>query len=205
MGERVTQRSVRRPPWVVAAVPLGRRAMPEAWQVTPLSEHEVSVGERLAGQLTGGNSDAGRLFDRFAGRGYQLVAAPRKGNPGGGHRARGTARRRGIDLWRSAFGRAVYRCRVGMEGAFGNATSFAAGLGRRPAWVRRLGRVQRWVGCTLVINAACEPPSGNDLRHDCNKLARVGLTGSGSDGVVGWTAVPHAAGRQYGGRSRRKA
>lgn len=139
----------------------GRRPLPEAWEVTPLSEHEVNVGERLAGQLTGGgyvtadgNSDAGRLFDRLAERGYQLVAAQRKANPGGGHRRPSAARRRGIELWQSAFGQAVYRCRVGIEGAFGNATSFAAGLGPLPAWVRRLRRVQRWVWCKLVINAA---------------------------------------------------
>lgn len=139
----------------------GRRPLPEAWEVVALSEHEVNVGERLALQLTGGgyvtadgNYDAGRLFERFAERGYQLVAAQRKDNPGGGHRAQSAARLRGIELWQSAFGRAVYRCRVGIEGAFGNATTFAAGLGPLPAWVRRLGRVQRWVWCKLAINAA---------------------------------------------------
>lgn len=139
----------------------GRRPMPEAWEVTPLNEHEVNVGERLADQLTGGgyvtadgNYDAGRLFDRFAGRGYQLVAAQRKDNPGGGHREQSAARLRGIALWQCPFGQAVYRCRVGIEGAFGNATTFAGGLGPLPAWVRRLGRVQRWVWAKLVINAA---------------------------------------------------
>ena len=139
----------------------GRRAMPEAWEVIALNEHEVSVGERLAGQLAGGgyvvadgNYDAGRLFDRLAERGYQLVAAQRKDNPGGGHRRLSAARRRGIELWQSAFGQAVYRCRVGIERAFGNATTFAGGLGPLPAWVRRLGRVRRWVWAKLVINAA---------------------------------------------------
>lgn len=139
----------------------GRRAMPEAWEVTPLSEHEVNAGERLAGQLTGGgyvvadgNYDAGRLFDRLAARGYQLVAAQRKANPGGGHRRPSAARRRGIELWQSEFGQAVYRCRTGIERAFAHATGFAGGLGPLPAWVRRLGRVQRWVWAKLVINAA---------------------------------------------------
>lgn len=139
----------------------GQRPLPEAWEVTRLSEHEVTVAERLAGQLTGGgyvtgdgNYDASRLFDRFAERGYQLVAAQRKANPGTGHHAQSAARLRGIELWQCPFGQAVYRGRVGIEGAFGNATSFAGGLGPLPAWVRRLGRVRRWVWAKLVINAA---------------------------------------------------
>lgn len=139
----------------------GRRPLPEAWEVTPLSEHEVNAGERLADQLRGGgyvtadgNYDAARLFDRLAARGYQLVAAQRKDNPGTGHRAQSAARLRGIELWDSPFGRAVYRCRVGIEGAFGNATTFAGGLGPLPAWVRRIWRVRHWVMNKLLINAA---------------------------------------------------
>jgi IS5 family transposase len=139
----------------------GQRPLPEAWEVTPLNEHEVTVAERLTSQLTGGgyvtadgNFDANRLFDALAERGYQLVAAQRDRNPGRGHHYQSPARLRCIKLWQSAFGRAVYRCRVGIEGAFGNATSFASGLGPLPAWVRRLARVQRWVWAKLVINAA---------------------------------------------------
>jgi hypothetical protein len=139
----------------------GRRPMPEAWEVTPLNQAEVKVAERLADQLTGGgyvtadgNYDANGVFDRFAARGYQLVARQVDPNPGTGHHYQSPARVRGIALWRTAFGQAVYRCRVGIEGAFGNATSFAGGMGPLPAWVRRLGRVQRWVWAKLVINAA---------------------------------------------------
>ena len=139
----------------------GRRPLPEAWEVTPLNAAEVRVAERLAGQLTGGGYvtadagyDANGVFDRFAERGYQVVTPQVDPNPGTGHHYQSPARLRGIALWRSGFGRAVYRCRVGIEGAFGNATSFAGGLGPLPAWVRRLGRVQRWVWAKLAINAA---------------------------------------------------
>jgi hypothetical protein len=128
--------------------------------VTALNEHELTAAERMAAQLTGGgyvtadgNDDANRAFDAFAARGYQLVAAQRDANPGTGHHYQRPARLRCIALLRTAFGRAVYRCRVGIEGAFGNAAAFAGGLGPLPAWVRRSGRVERWVWAKLAINA----------------------------------------------------
>lgn len=138
----------------------GQRPLPEAWEVTPLSDHELNAAERLAGQLPGGgyvtadgNLDASRLYDRLAACGYQLLAPPGDANPGRGHHYQSPARVRGIALWGTAFGQAVYRCRVSIERAFGHATSFAGGLAPLPAWVRRLGRVRRWVWAKLVINA----------------------------------------------------
>lgn len=139
----------------------GARPLPEAWEVAPLNEHEVNAAERLVARLGGGgylladgNYDASRLFDAAAAAGYQLVAAQRDNNPGAGHRYQSPARRRCIALLAGPFGRALYRCRVGIETAFGNATAFAGGLGPLPAWVRRRGRVERWVWAKLAINAA---------------------------------------------------
>ena len=49
----------------------------------------------------------------------------------------------------------MYRRRNAIEWAFGNADAFDGGLGPLPNPGRRLGRVQRWVWCKLVINAHC--------------------------------------------------
>jgi hypothetical protein len=141
----------------------GLRPMPEAWEVTPLNEHEVNVAERLLGQLGGGgyvladgNYDAGRLFDRAAECGYQLLAAQRDTNPGQGHRRQSPHRLWCIALLAAPcpFGRELLARRAAIERSFGNATAFAGGLGPLPAWVRRRWRVERWVWAKLAINAA---------------------------------------------------
>ena len=139
----------------------GARPLPEAWEVAPLNDHEVNAGERLVARLGGGgylladgNYDANRLFDAAAAAGYQLVAAQRDRNPGRGHRYQSPARLRCIALLATPFGRALYRRRVGIETAFGNAAAFAGGLGPLPAWVRRPWRVELWVWAKLAINAA---------------------------------------------------
>jgi Transposase DDE domain len=139
----------------------GPRPLPEAWEVTPVNEHELNAAERLVPQVAGGgylvadgNYDANRLYDAAAAAGFQLVAAQRDKNPGTGHHYQSPARRRCIALLGTAFGRAVYRCRVGIEAAFGHLTAFAGGLGPLPAWVRRRHRVEQWVWAKLVINAA---------------------------------------------------
>src|SRR5262245_34759602 len=141
----------------------GMRPLPEAWEVAPLNEHEAAVAGRLFGQLGGGgyvladgNYDAGWLFDRAAERGYQLLAAQRKPNPGCGHRPQSPHRLRCIALLAgpSPFGRELLAGRGRIERAFGNATAFAGGLGPLPAWVRRRWRVERWVWAKLAINAA---------------------------------------------------
>jgi hypothetical protein len=138
----------------------GSRPMPEAWEVTALSEHEVNAAERPVARLGGGgylladgNHGANRLFGRAADYGYQLVAAQRDKNPGAGHRRQSPARLRCIALLAAPFGRALYAGRVAIGGAFGNAAAFAGGLGPLPAWVRRRWRVERRVWAKLAINA----------------------------------------------------
>lgn len=88
------------------------RPVPETWEVTPLNVHEVTVADRLLGQLrhagyllADGNYDAGPLADRAGQRGYQLVAPLPKANAGKGHRPQSVHRLRNLDLLAGAFGK----------------------------------------------------------------------------------------------------
>lgn len=134
------------------------RPMPEAWDVAPLNVHELVVAERLLEQLSGGgylladgNYDSSYLADRAYQRGYQLVT-PLPENAGKGHRYQSVHRLRNRDLLAGVFGQELYGLRANIERSFGNATSFAAGLGPLPAWVRRQHRVRTWVWAKLLIN-----------------------------------------------------
>lgn len=136
------------------------RAMPEAWDVTPVNVQELVAAERLLQQLahTGylvadGNYDSGPLADRAMQRSYQLVAPP-GANAGKGHRYQSPNRLRNLDLLAGGFGQELYRQRGAIERSYGNATAFAGGLGPLPAWVRRSHRVRTWVWAKLLINAA---------------------------------------------------
>jgi hypothetical protein len=137
----------------------GGRPLPEAWEVTPLHEHETRPAERLLAQLPGGyaladgNYDATALFDRAGACGYQLLAAQRDPNPGTGHHYQSPFRLRCIALLATPFGRELFGRRAAIERAFGNATSFGGGLSPLPAWVRRRWRVELWVWAKLAINA----------------------------------------------------
>jgi len=136
------------------------RAVPEAWEVAPLNEAEAVVARRLVGQAPGagylladGNYDASPLFDAAARAGYQLVTPmPPPGSAGQGHHYQSPHRLRCIALVRGAFGRSLYEERRRIEQQYGNAVSFAGGLGPLPAWVRRLRRVRQWVWAKLLIN-----------------------------------------------------
>lgn len=138
------------------------RAMPETWEVTPLNAGETTVAGRLVVQLVGGgylladgNYDSSELFDLAWSKGYQLLTPLPKGkNPGGGHCYQSPHRLRSIEMMRGEFGKALYRKRIAIEQAYGNATSFAGGLAPLPAWVRGLDRVRTWVWAKLLINAA---------------------------------------------------
>lgn len=139
----------------------GDRCLPERWEVTPLNAAESVVARGLVAQVSGkgvvladGNYDSNALFDRAWASGYQLLVPPDSVNAGSGHHYQSPARLRSIAWFRDGFGAALYRERFAIERRFGNATSFAGGLGSPAAWVRRLGRVARWVWCKLVINAA---------------------------------------------------
>ena len=145
------------------------RPMPEAWSLNSLNVNEareapaLSDGVRRAGYLLGDNQyDSSALYDRA--RGLRLLAARKDPSAGisPGHyqspdRLRAAEELRppsGPDLpaTRHAFARELYAVRRTIEGRFGNATSFAGGLGPLPAWVRRRHRVLRWVWAKLIIN-----------------------------------------------------
>jgi hypothetical protein len=137
------------------------RAVPEAWEVTPMNGCEKAAAGRLltqvcyGGYLLGdGNYDASWVYDAAAARGYQLVSPCRKAKaPGSGAHYQSRHRARGRELLGGAFGKALYRTRTGIERMFGNAGSFGGGLGPLPAWVRGAARVRTWVWAKLLINA----------------------------------------------------
>jgi Transposase DDE domain len=138
----------------------GDRPWPEAWEVTAMRDYEGAVAERLLAQVRGrgvlladGNYEASRVYDAAAARGYQLLAPPDDRDTGAGHRYQSPHRLVALRWFADGLGWRLYRERNSIERAFGNAGSFAGGLGPLPNWVRRLGRVTRWVWCKLVINA----------------------------------------------------
>lgn len=139
----------------------GGRPLPEMWEVTAVRDYEGTVATRLLTQIRGrgilladGNYEARRLYDAAAASGYQLLVAPDPQDTGKGHRYQSPHRLLALGWFADGFGWALYRGRTAIERAFGNAGSFGGGLGPLPNWVRRLGRVERWVWCKLLINAA---------------------------------------------------
>lgn len=139
----------------------GDKVLPEAWEVTAMRDYEGTVAERLLAQVRGvglvladGNYEANVLYDAAAASGYQLLARPDPGDNGAGHRYQSPHRPLALRWFADGLGWRVYEGRTAIERAFGNAGSFGGGLGPLPNWVRRLGRVARWVWCKLVINAA---------------------------------------------------
>jgi hypothetical protein len=138
----------------------GDRPVPEAWAVTAAREYEGAVAERLLARVDGvgvvlgdGNYEASRVYDAAAQSGYQLLARPDARDTGRGHRYQSRHRAAALRWFADGLGWRVYRDRTRIERAFGNLGAFAGGLGPLPNWVRRLGRVTRWVWCKLVINA----------------------------------------------------
>ena len=139
----------------------GNRCVPEAWEVTAVNEYEGAVAERLLARVHGcgvllgdGNYEASRVYDASAGSGYQLLAAPDARDTGRGHRYQSPHRLLALRWFEDGLGWDLLHDRGAIERTFGNAGSFGGGLGPLPNWVRRLGRVARWVHCKLLINAA---------------------------------------------------
>lgn len=135
-----------------------------AWSVLGLNVHEMRVARTLIDQavrvpagavfLADGTYDAAALHKDIARRGGWLFVKPR------GHarhpvtrRQMGAARRDLLAVWEQtpAQAAAIYRERVQIERTFSNLTSYGGGLGPLPAFVRRLGRVRRWVGAKIIL------------------------------------------------------
>jgi hypothetical protein len=119
------------------------------------------LAERLLTRVRGrgvllgdGNYEASRIYDAAAGSGYLLLAPPDPQDTGRGHTYQSPVRALALRWFADGLGWSLLRGRSSIERAFGNAGSFGGGLGPLPRWVRRLGRVTRWVWCKLAINAA---------------------------------------------------
>lgn len=145
----------------------GHNAMPDCWELRPLSHNEKNVAHELipklqgAGYLLGdGFYHANRLFRRAAEHGRQLLAP--RAHPGTHIRQPKRfhpARLRCVatleaDPFISGFARQLFKQRKQIEAHFGHLTSFGGGLTCLPPWVRRLHRVRLYVHAKLLINAA---------------------------------------------------
>jgi hypothetical protein len=136
----------------------------ENFRIAPMNVPEQRMAQRLLRDsaadpgyiLADGNYDSAQLFALTALGESQLVAGRRHPGAGLGHRRQRPARLRSLALTDSgsAFGQGLVDARDQIERYFGNLSSFDAGLGPLPAWVRTHSRVQRWVTAKLVINAA---------------------------------------------------
>lgn len=139
----------------------GQKCLPEAWEVTAARENEGAVAVRLLTQVRGkgfvyadGSYEDNRVYDAAGQSGYLLLAHPGTQATGGGHGYQSQYRLLALSFFATGLGWDLYRHRTSIERRFGNAGSFGGGLGPLPNWVRRLGRVTRWVCCKLLINAA---------------------------------------------------
>lgn len=137
------------------------RALPEAWEVTPINTAETKVAEQMierlgqGGYLLGdGNYDASAVFDAAGAKGYALRTPHPAANAGKGHHYQSPHRLASIQVRGTDFSKDLLRMRGEIERQFGTLSSFACGLKPLPAWVRRLHRVRTWVWDKLLINAA---------------------------------------------------
>lgn len=139
----------------------GPKCLPESWEVTAARENEGAVAVRLLTQVRGkgfvyadGSYEDNRVYDAAGESGYLLLANPGTQATGGGHGYQSEYRLLALSFFETGLGWGLYRHRTTIERRFGHAGGFGGGLGPLPNWVRRLGRVNRWVCCKLVINAA---------------------------------------------------
>ena len=102
-----------------------RRAVPEAWEVTPLNVAEPKMAQQLVAQAAGGGYllgdgvyDGSPLYDAAARQGYQLLT-PLSVGAGKGHCYQSPHRLRAIALGSQALGTALYQERRQIERQFG--------------------------------------------------------------------------------------
>ena len=135
------------------------------WSVMPLNQGEPPVACAVMREaprfvpgalvLADSSYDGRELYDILAAKDASLIADLRGiGTHPKTVQQAGPIRREAIACWQQAPGltRYVYKQRFpGMEGTFGNMTSYGGGLGPLPAWVRGLKRVRRWVGAKIIL------------------------------------------------------
>jgi hypothetical protein len=135
------------------------------WSVMPLNQGEPPVACAMMREapmfapeslvLADSSYDGRELYDLLAGKDASLIAQLRGiGKHPKTVQQAGPIRREAIACWQQVPGltKYVYKERfAGMEGTFGNLTSYGGGLGPLPAWVRSLARVRRWVGAKIIL------------------------------------------------------
>lgn len=132
------------------------------WLIAPMNKDEQSMGRRLCRHihhsgyaLVDSNYDSNKVIAEAAAAGMQVVGWRRKPFTTLGRRRNCPHRLRSIELTESGspFGQDLLGLRDSIERFFGNLTSFSAGLGPLPSWVRTHRRVRLWVHAKLIINA----------------------------------------------------
>jgi len=136
----------------------GGGLLPSTWRIEPMNTHDSPAGQKLLCNLPGegyivgdGQYDSNPLH-KVAAPTHQIVAPRRQGKHLGHHRHE-PSRIHSAEMTQRAFGKALLHFRSCIERCFGNLTSFGAGLGPLPCWVRRPHRVKLWVQAKLIINA----------------------------------------------------
>ena len=136
----------------------GGGVLPSVWRIEPMNTHDSTAGKKLLPNLPGegyvvgdGQYDSNPLH-KVAAPQHQIVAPQRRGK-GVGCRRHEPSRLHSVEMTKREFGKSLLRFRVQIERTFGNLTSFAAGLGPLPSWVRRPHRAKLWVQTKLLINA----------------------------------------------------
>lgn len=117
----------------------------EAALLLPEAAHTCLLGDT--------EYDKNHLYDCAAEHHSQLVAPPKRGAKSLGHRRHSKHRLIARRLLQTEPGQHLMATRTAIERSFGNATSFAGGLGPLPAWVRRPHRVALWVAAKFTIDA----------------------------------------------------
>lgn len=137
----------------------GSGVLPSTWQIEPMNAGDATVARKLLAVLPGEGYVVGdKQYDsnplhQAASPHHQIVARQQRPGKGVGHCRHEPSRLHAIELVNRPFGEALLQIRQQIERQFGNLTSFAAGLGPLPSWVRRLHRVTLWVQAKLLINA----------------------------------------------------
>jgi hypothetical protein len=134
------------------------------WCVTSLNTSEAPVAQALAEYLpqlsdwslvlADSNYDDRALHKAIDAHHGRLLVIPRgMAQHEVTLRQMGSARRELLEVYktRPELVHLVHRQRVNAEGILGNLCSHGGGLGPLPAWVRRLHRVKRWVGCKILL------------------------------------------------------
>jgi len=131
------------------------------FRVLPMNCGEPNTARELTDLIPRGslvladaNYDSGKLYKAVDDRDSQLIT-PLKGMAESVDQLRRMpeARKRAMELWR-CFGKQckeLLKLRYEIERIFSAISCFGGGLCPLPTWVRRLPRVQRWVGAKLIF------------------------------------------------------